>query len=707
MGWLSGWSNRIKIVMNGADIESALSDFPILIKLSTSSGITGNDVTYVFDELGANRLKIAVTTSDGVSQCYVEIEKWDSSNEQAWLWARIPSIPSNVDTDLYLYYDNNQPDNTTWVGDIDSTPARNVWSNNYQLVCHMRDYQDTSHIKDSTSNGYTGTKKAANQPSVETGKISDAQHFHGNEYANLGDIVEPANVTVEAWVYHNVTGNSDDRIVAKEYGSSTPYVSYNLDVNSFATGKYGFEIGVSGQLKNIRSNTGSTAAEWRYVAGTYDKSYMRIYVNGVQENYEGFTSDILYSNQPLNVGGDIPRSIEFIDGLIDEIRISSVARSAAWIKASYESERDHLLSFGAAVPVGHTKTKIVDKDGDSGVYTTIQAALDAVNDNGGVVYVEKGEYTITAPLTIGSNVSLIGRGNVLIKIDAGSDISALKNKTQTDPGNSRIYVAGIKIESRSSGVSKHLIDFQLVSDSVLEDIHIEGKTTVSEKAGIYIKGGGGNRVSRCTVVNCGIAINLYDATKRNVVEECRVYYVYSGIVVRKNSDLNIIRNNHCSYTYTGGGDPDGILVQGCNYLAIQGNVCEACAKHGIFIQADTNYGGSKGLAIVGNVCQGNANDGISLDGLASYVMEKNTIVGNCCSSNTGNGINIQDYCRGTAVAGNTCPSNGSGTQGNGIRESGTNTGYTTIVGNTCVGNAGPEIDSTGTNSIKQHNIELD
>lgn len=42
---------------------------------------------------------------------------------------------------------------------------------------------------------------------------------------NFGDIIEPANVAVEAWVYHNVTGNSDDRIVSKEWGSTVPYAS--------------------------------------------------------------------------------------------------------------------------------------------------------------------------------------------------------------------------------------------------------------------------------------------------------------------------------------------------------------------------------------------------------------------------------------------------------------------------------------------------
>ena len=37
----------------------------------------------------------------------------------------------------------------------------------------------------------------------------------------------------------------------------------------------------------------------------------------------------------------------YFNGLIDEVRISDTARSPAWIKASYNSENDTLLTYGA------------------------------------------------------------------------------------------------------------------------------------------------------------------------------------------------------------------------------------------------------------------------------------------------------------------------------------------------------------------------
>jgi len=137
MAWLCNWKKRVKLTIDNNDIDSALIDFPILIYLSASSGRNSDDISCVFDELGNNdnRKKIAVTKNDGTTQCYVEIERWDHANEKAWLHIKVPNISSSSDTDLYLYYDSNQSDNTTYVGDVEERTE--VWNSNYKGVYHL------------------------------------------------------------------------------------------------------------------------------------------------------------------------------------------------------------------------------------------------------------------------------------------------------------------------------------------------------------------------------------------------------------------------------------------------------------------------------------------------------------------------------------------------------------------------------------------
>jgi len=205
-GWLSGWDKRIKLTVDSGDIDAALSDFPILVYISTSSGYNSDDVSCVFDELTSddNRKKIAVTLGED-TECYVEIEKWDDANEKAWLWVKVPSIADDADTDLYLYYDSTHADNDAYVGDPNSTPAENVWDTNFKLVTHMRDDPDTSHIRDSTENNNDGAKTGAGEPAVTTdGKIDDAQHFDGADdditVADAASLDITTNITLEVWV---------------------------------------------------------------------------------------------------------------------------------------------------------------------------------------------------------------------------------------------------------------------------------------------------------------------------------------------------------------------------------------------------------------------------------------------------------------------------------------------------------------------------
>jgi len=139
MAWLDGWAKRIKLTVDNANIDNNLVHFPIPIFLGTSVGKSNRDLSEVFDDLGANDKKIAVTKSDGVTQIYVEVEQWNYTNEEAVLWASKSDLTLNKDSEtiLYLYYDNSQPNNTTYVFNPGSGTL--VWQNDFEAVYHMND----------------------------------------------------------------------------------------------------------------------------------------------------------------------------------------------------------------------------------------------------------------------------------------------------------------------------------------------------------------------------------------------------------------------------------------------------------------------------------------------------------------------------------------------------------------------------------------
>jgi len=348
-GWLLGWQKRVKFTTNAGDIDADLTNFPFLLYLSTSSGYNADDVSFIFDALqsDANRLKIAVTTSDGTSQCYVEIEKWDDVNEKAWLWVKAPSVSGTVDTDFYLYYDNTHADNTAYVGDPESTPAMNVWDANFKAVYHMRD-KTTSSIADSTTNNYDGTKIAVNKPTVTTlGKIDDAQDFNGADaYVNCGTglNVGTGAFTLEVWFKPDVL-TSYRHPIDKRLATS-PYTGYVLF--TYLTKAYMREEGTGGT--QIVGTTVLSVGSWYHIVGfrsTEPKLYL--FVNGAQDATPITAGGINLGNtNNLKLGGHHQDNAAYLfDGIIDEVRISNIARSVAWIKATYETGRDHLLDWGS------------------------------------------------------------------------------------------------------------------------------------------------------------------------------------------------------------------------------------------------------------------------------------------------------------------------------------------------------------------------
>jgi flagellin-like protein len=336
--WLIGWAKRVKLTIDSNDVDGELTDFPVLVHLSASSGINGGDCSFVFDEVGSNSKKIAVATADGM-ECYVEVEEWDSVNEQAWLWVKVPSISDTADTDLYLYYDADHEDNLVYVGDSASTTAENVWDSNFKLVTHMNDNPDASSIRDSTSNGNDGTKASADNPIQTDGISGNAQDF-SDDTINCGadstlNIVDT--LTIEAWI-------NPDSVSSANFMVTRGYRYWFLVLNSKLS-FYMFNEG--GSLVYLSTLDDVPTGTFSHVAVAYnvsDANEAKLYINGqlrIEGNLDGPIASV---SDDLLLGKYL--TYYPFDGIIDEATISNTARNGAWIKASYETGADNLLTFG-------------------------------------------------------------------------------------------------------------------------------------------------------------------------------------------------------------------------------------------------------------------------------------------------------------------------------------------------------------------------
>ena len=395
VGWLADWANRITLTVDHTKVGETLTNFPILVSLSSSSGTASTDISLVFNELSDNGTKIAVTTADGTTQCYVEIERWDSVNRQACLWVRVPSISSSTDTTLYLYYDRVQADNTGYVGYTGSTAAQAVWDTNFVAAYHLAQQGNgtVGEVKDSTAKQHNGQGMGSPVPARTEGiGGSYAQLFDGvSRYPNGNFIKVPDNrdfsqpatgyLMISFWLNpttldfqtYDDGGNHYVRIINKAESGALEYhmVMYSNSSTYTNAGPGTLVAYAYGQTTGHGAGAGMNypgivqAGRWTYFTILYSPTGVTNWVNappytawgeysaGFTKRYvtysqtpEGSTVVMADTNASLAIGaGSALGNNGYYTGKFDEIRFSNVARSEAWIKASFYSEMDQLIRF--------------------------------------------------------------------------------------------------------------------------------------------------------------------------------------------------------------------------------------------------------------------------------------------------------------------------------------------------------------------------
>jgi hypothetical protein len=307
-----------------------------------------------------NRKKIAITTDDGTSQIYGEIEMWDAYNENAVIWVSKNDldISSSSDTLLYLYYDSSQSDNTSYIGDIGDTVSQNVWDSYFASVFHMS--QDpsggTNCILDSTSNGNHGTPAGSMITSdVIDGQIGKALSFDGiDDYIDVGDIttMDGATSFTLEWTGKFDSLSTFDALICKFAAGQQ---AFNLTTGNISD-EFRVEMNDSTQTAglSVQSDSVNLIIDTDYVLSSVwnGTNQIDLYVNGIE-----VSSSIINNNSPVSVA-DVTEHLslmakynagsptDFCAGQTSEIRLSTINRSSAWIKATNYATNNNLLFFG-------------------------------------------------------------------------------------------------------------------------------------------------------------------------------------------------------------------------------------------------------------------------------------------------------------------------------------------------------------------------
>jgi hypothetical protein len=327
--WPHHGSLFILTTPEGANLPASASEtnFPMLVRLTAAN--------FDFAETQSDGRDIRFSTVAGLPLAY-EIEQWDAANDQAAVWVRIPVITGNTRQEIRMHWGK-----AGLTSESSGSAVFNAASG-YASVLHMNEtVRDVAGTATLTNTGTT----------LATGRIGKGRNFTAGQA-----ITSATNITAypsgfnphstEAWIRPvaataNVLGWGTDlgwgrvliQLIKPQFNSPSC-----MNVDSWSGGA------------NVAGSTSIALSNWVHVAHTYKNGQAKLYVNGVPNGTN--TSGTMNIPTPLRLYlGGWNGAYDYA-GDMDEVRISSVTRSANWIRLEYENQKPLQTLVGSLVQDG-------------------------------------------------------------------------------------------------------------------------------------------------------------------------------------------------------------------------------------------------------------------------------------------------------------------------------------------------------------------
>jgi len=337
MAWYNNnWNKRRKVTVSASEVDSNLSNFPVYVDIGSISGIS-------------NAGAIRVTKADGSTELAREIV---SSNEMHF---KADSLSSSSDTEFYIYYDNPSASDYS---ETDAYGAQATWNNDYDAVYHFEETPNTNAggIKDSTSNNAHATGV-----SLDSSNESSAPPLgKGISFDGSNDYIELPTGTLD------LASSSDDK-------STFAWIQTSTDDNPIISGRnssdgnpiWDFMVGYNGAggdnkkflthllrddngnlTENQGSNTVADGSFYHVGATRSSTGTMELWRNASSEGTasDGLTTGLTFDQS--GIGAEVRwindsfsnQEQRYMNGVIDEVRISGVKLSDTWIAATYTNQ---------------------------------------------------------------------------------------------------------------------------------------------------------------------------------------------------------------------------------------------------------------------------------------------------------------------------------------------------------------------------------
>ncbi len=328
------FSSYKEIVIDHTKVSGTgnLIDFPLLISIFDSDLHTavqpdGDDIAF------SNDFQMLDHEIELFNQTF------NSTHAQLIAWVRIPVLSPSEDTIIRMYYGNPYIE-------AQENPE-GVWDSKFAAVWHMNQFPPNQQL-DSTSNDVDldsmGSMTSDDSIDVKIGIGVDFDGINDGYYSPIGTTVTFESFTFECWCECDSPGDWQTLVsVGPDADRDMTYVGdvvhfWDHNSNDFT---------LSGNID---------ASQMHHIVVRYDDSLgsqrLRCFVDGTLTSQ---TANPSYSTIIDRVRGIAytrysGSDCDFFNGLIDEVRISNIARSADWIQTEYYNQDDPNTFYSVGSP---------------------------------------------------------------------------------------------------------------------------------------------------------------------------------------------------------------------------------------------------------------------------------------------------------------------------------------------------------------------
>ncbi|MBB6091236.1 biopolymer transport protein ExbB [Povalibacter uvarum] len=314
--WNDEWNFRKEITLDltpaGANIAGSPAEVPVLVRLHL-----GN-FGYFGDTLpdGADLRFVA---GDDKTPLKFHVERYDPTNNLAFVWVKVPRLAGGAAEKIYLYYGNPKaPAGSDAPGTYDPSQV---------LVMH---FGGTSPV-DATA--YANNSSASGAEATSASLIGDGVKFTGAGVVTIPGsaslrLLPDKGVTLSAWV--RIEAPQAEAIVLE---LAAPGRSLTLGINDAQVFARYQPDGAA--VAQAQSAPILAMGQWHHLAVTVSSNRFALFVDGVEVSSS--PADIAEIAGTLTLGGTA-RSTNFLTGEIDEVQVSNTVRSAEWLQAAARSQ---------------------------------------------------------------------------------------------------------------------------------------------------------------------------------------------------------------------------------------------------------------------------------------------------------------------------------------------------------------------------------